>query len=176
MPESSEKSSSESETNPNSLSDPYMFQIHRAGENCYSSYWATLPKLFSTKSQVWLLLLWLWLAKELCEAWAWSRCEKLYRKILDAPQRLKVNEVKPGAIVLWTLAHSYWVSALLLLLALPLWFSKFCEILNKVTRRQADSPFVNQIPILLTFSFLENYNSRDIFATDVLNSYKNWEG
>lgn len=96
----------------------------------------------------------------------------LYRKITDAPNRLKVNEVKPEAIVLWTLAHSYWVSAVLLLLALPLCFSEDCEILCKVTR-QVESPFVNQIPILFIFSFLENYSSGYIFATYVLNSYEN---
>lgn len=124
------------------------------------------PTIQHTKTPVWLLLLGRWLV-ELCEAWQRSRFKMLYRKITDAPNRLEVNEVKPGAIVLWTLAHSYWVSAVLLLSALPLWFSKDCEILNKVTKRQVGSLFVNQIPILFIFSFLKNDNSEDIFETDI---------
>lgn len=115
----------------------------------------------------------LWLGEALCEAWAWSRCRMPYRKVPDVPERLKVSEVKPRAIVLWTLAHSYWFSAVLLLLALPLRFSKDCAILKKVTRRQVDSPFMSQILFIFRIFFLEAYNSWDIFATDVLSSYKN---
>lgn len=49
-------------------------------------------------------------------------------------------------------------------MALPLRFSKDCEILNKVTRRQVASLFMIQIPILFLFKLFcpENYNSRGI--------------
>lgn len=111
-----------------------MFQIHRAGANGHISYGTSLTRLVHPKT----CLTWtigLWLLEKLCEAWLWSRVEMLYRKIADAPSRLKVSEVRPGAIVLWPLAYFYWVSAVLLLLALPWWFSKDCEILSKVTQR-----------------------------------------
>lgn len=61
----------------------------------------------------------------------------LYREITDDPNRLKGHEGKPGAIELWHILT--WVSAVLLLLAFCLQFSKNCEILNKVTRRRFNS-------------------------------------
>lgn len=154
-----------------------MFQKHHAGENCYISYWANLPQVVSTKSQVWLLLLWLWLREELRKASAWSHWG-LPRKITDAPSRLKVNEVKPGATVLWTLAHSYWFSAILLLLALPYGLARIVKYRRKLQedRLIRISWVKSQFFSSSEFSFLRITMSWDIFATDVLKSYENWYG